>query len=282
MSKNNGLNKGRFSEAEDSFIRKNYATMTDRAMAEALNRATKSITNRRTKLGLEMRRNKPKITPKHREAFVATLDSEDRKAFFEKEVRGSAQYRAISASLSPNEQNFYIEKYADFMMDPSIETMTAMEKDALHQLLLAEIRINRHMAEERQWLDMIAAWDFKNGKPPAPISRAKEIRECQEVILKCQQSLNVERKQRLKNQNDQSITFSNLIKEMKNPQNRFRMGSEATMLKVITEKFYNSRLNKNIFSGKNFKYDLSKNFRDGAEVDLPDSFLPSVEENDND
>lgn len=277
--KKNSTVSGRFSKAEDDFIVKNHLSMRDIDIAQALNRNTKSITNRRNKLGIGTKRNKPKTTEKHRDAYIATLDDEDRKKFFEKEVRGSARFRAVNFSLTIDEQNYYIEKYTDFMMDPTIETMTAMEKDALHQLLLAEMRINRHMAEEKEWLDMIKDWDIKNGKPPAPISRAKEIRECQEVILKCQASLNVERKQRLKNANDQSITFTNLIKEMKNPQVRHRMGQEATMLKVITEHFYNKKLGKNIFSGKDKSFDMKQNFRDGKCPDLPDDFMKTVKEN---
>lgn len=271
---------GRFSKKEDDFITNNHSAMTDGAIGEALNRTTKSVTNRRNKLGLSTKRNKPKLTEKHRDAYVATLDDDDRKKFFEKEIRGSARYRSITHALSSDEQSYYIEKYVDFMMDPTIETMTAMEKDALHQMLLAEVRINRHMAEEKEWKDMCDNWDVANGKPPAPISRAKEIRECQEVILKCQASLNVERKQRLKNQSDQSITFTNLIKEMKNPQTRHRMGLEATMLKVITERYYNSHLDKNIFSGNGKKFDMTKNFRDGDVPEMPTEFLPAVKPED--
>lgn len=273
------LVKGTFSSSEEDFIRNNHSTMTDKAIGEALNRDPKSVTNKRTKLGLNTKRNKPKLTAKYRDAYIATMDEPERKKFHEKEVISSARYRAIQGSLTQDECSYYVEKYIDFMLDPTIETMTAMEKDALHQLLLSEIRISRHMKEEKTYNDMIENWDIgEHGKPPAPISRAKEIRECQEVILKCQTSLNVERKQRLKNQTDQSITFTNLIKEMKNPQTRHRLGLEATMLKVVAEQFYNSHIGKNIFSGHGKKFDISKNFRDGNKPDLPDEFLPSVKE----
>lgn len=277
-NKKDNLMTGRFNKTENEFIRNNHETMTDKAIAEALNRDVKSVTNRRTKLGLGTKRNKPKLTKKHREAYVASLEEKDKRKFHEKEIISSARFRAIQDALSDWEQAYYIEKYVEFMLDPTIETMTAMEKDALHQLLISEMRIARHMAEEKKYNDTIANWDLKNGKPPVPISRAKEIRECQEVLMKCQSSLNVERKQRLKNQTDQSITFTNLIKEMKNPQTRHRMGIEAAMLKVIAEQFYNSRLDKNIRSGQNNKFDLAKNFRDGNTPELPDQFLPPVEE----
>ena len=273
---------GRFSDSEKEFIRNNHETMTDKAIGEALNRDPKSVTNRRSKLKLGTKRNKPKLTKKHRESYVASLDEQDKQKFHEKEIISSARFRSIQPSLSDSEQAYYIEAYIEFMLDPTIETMTAMEKDALHQMLISEMRIVRHMAEEKKYNDMISGWEIKNGKPPVPISRAKEIRECQEVLMKCQASLNVERKQRLKNQTDQSITFTNLIKEMKNPQIRHRMAIEATMLKVVAERFYNSHLGTNIRSGKDEDFDLSKNFRDGNTPSLPKDFLPPVQQKESD
>jgi hypothetical protein len=271
----NIIKKGRFTDAEDKFIRDNHEKMTDKEISEALGRNQKSVTNRRTKIGLQTKRNKPKLTTKHRESYLASLDDNERKKFFEKEIMSSARLRHIMGSLDTGEIDYYIEKYIDFMMDPTVETMTAMEKDALHQMLVAEIRINRHMKDERRDREMVEA---KNLERP-PISRAKEIRECQEVILKCQTSLNVERRQRLKNQSDQSITFTNLIKEMKDPGIRHRMGLEATMLKVIREKFYNSHLGTNIKSGKDKGFDISRNFRDGKTPEnISDEFLPRVKD----
>lgn len=268
---------GRFGKKEDDFLMHNHNTMTDKKLAEALGRTVKSVTNRRDKLGLKTSRNKPKLTEKYREAYVASLDDKGRKAFFKKEVTTSEQYRSIFDALDEHEHKYYVEKYIDFMSDPTIETMTAMEKDALHQLILSELRIVRHFREEKAYNDKIKDWNPTNGKPPHPISRAKEIRECQEVVIKMQASLMVERKQRLKDQSDQSMTFTNLIKEMKDPQNRNRLGIEAAMLKVIAEKTYNDKVdNKNIQSGRNQKFDLSRNFREGKIPELPDEFMPKV------
>ncbi len=268
---------GKFSKSEDDFLVNNHSTMTDKQLAEALGRKVKAVSNRREKLELKTSRTKPKLTEKYREAYVATLDKAERKKFFSKEVKTSEQFRAMYDALEDYEHKYYVEKYVDFMSDPTIETMTAMEKDALHQLILSELRIVRHFREEKVYNDKIKEWDPAQGKPPTPISRAKEIRECQEVVIKMQTSLMVERKQRLKDQSDQSMTFTNLIKEMKNPQNRARLGIEATMLKVIAEKTYNDKVDKgNILSGKNKKFDVSRNFREGQMPELPKSFLPKV------
>lgn len=275
------LKRGRFSKQEDDYIRNNVATMNDKQIGAALNRDEKSICNRRTRLGIESPRTKPKLTQKHREAYVAQLDDQERKKFFEKEIIASSRYKSIKGALSTEEQRYYVEKYVEFMMDPTIETMTAMEKDTLHQMLVAEIQTQRYLAEEKAHKDLIlklinGGQITDPGKIPA-FSRSREIKDAQDVIMKCQSSLMVERKQRLKDQSDQSVTFTNLIKELKDPRNRFRLGAEAAMLKVIAEQTYNSRIDKNIFSGSGKKFDVSRNFRNGEAPDLPDDFLPSVD-----
>jgi hypothetical protein len=256
--------------------------MSDKEIGQRLNRDETSINNRRRRLGLVNSRSKPRLSKKSREAYVAQLDDDERRKFFEKEIVKSSRYKSIQASFSDEEKKYYVEKYVEFMMDPTIETMTAMEKDTLHNMILAEVQIQRYLEEEKMHKDLVKKL-YASGKisDPAKIpafSRAREIKDCQEVIMKCQSSLMVERKQRLKDQSDQSVTFTNLIKELKDPRNRYRLGAEAAMLKVIAEKTYNARVGKNIVSGGGQSFDLSKNFRSGEVPELPDDFLPSVDE----
>lgn len=267
------IKKGRFSSAEDDFILKNTDSMTDKQIADSLGRTTKSVTNRRTKLNVPTKRDKPKLTSSHRDAYISSLEEKEKNEFFRKEILSSARFKAIKDSFCQKEVDYYIEKYVDFMMDSTIETMTAMEKDALHQLIVSEIRVNRYLQEEKD--DSARALTEKR----MPMSRAREIRECQEVIMKCQASLNVERKQRLKNQSDQSITFTNLIKDMKNPGIRARLGREAAMLKYIAEKTYNHLYdNKALRSGKEQDFVLEKNFKDEEDPSLSADFLPEVKD----
>ena len=97
--------------------------------------------------------------------------------------------------------------------------------------------------------------------------------------MKCQASLNVERKQRLKNQSDQSITFTNLIKEMKDPSLRHRLGQEAAMLRYMGQAYYNDKLGTNMISGKELGYPIERNFKPGQapkKDELSADFLPKV------
>lgn len=276
-----GFVSGRFTKSEDQHLHDNYKTKSHADMARALGRDPKSVTNRLNKLGLKSGNKKPKLTAKNnREAYVATLTDTDRKKFFEKEIVASSRYRACQDAMNNNERRYYVEKYVEFMMDPTIETMTSMEKGILHAMILAEIQIQRYMKEEKESKDnvdkLVSQGNIHNPGAIIPVSRAREIKDAQEIIMKCQASLMVERKQRLKDQSDQSVTFTNLIKEMKDPRNRFRLGAEAAMLKVITEQTYNSKLGNNILSGSGRKFDMSKNFRGSDVPELPEEFLPPV------
>jgi hypothetical protein len=264
--------KGRYTEKERTFIAENYMKMTDREIAAALNRDVKSVSNQRTKMNLASPKRKKRVTKGSREAYVSTMGDEERKKFFGKEVKASASYKALLNALESEHLEFYVEKYVDFMMDPTIETMTAAEKDSLHTMILAEIKINQYLAAEKKSKDTVAA-------DQVPISKGKEIREMQEVILKCQQNLGVERRMRLKNQSDQAITFSNLVKDLKNPAIRLRAGNEAIMLKFIGEGWFNEHLGTNIISGKDKKFDISRNFKPGRMPEKIDAdFTPTLKD----
>ena len=266
----NKLNIGRYADSEKTFIKENYMQMTDKEIATTLNREIKSVTNMRVRMGLIAPKRKKRAGSKsHREAYLANLKEDERRTFFEKEVRSSARYRALLHSLNGEDLEYYVEKWVEFMLDPTVETMTSAEKDALHTMILSEIRINQYMAMEKKSSD-----NAKDGQ--VPISKGKEIKEMQEIILKCQQNLNVERRQRLKNQNDQSMTFTNLIKDLKNPSARIRAGKEAAMLKYIGEATYNLMADdKKILSGIN----LFNNFKEKNDAIIPSGhFLKTIEE----
>jgi hypothetical protein len=251
------LKSGRFSKKEQKFIKDNYRVMSDREIADTLNRELISIRNFRQKRKLTTVQGDKKNFDKTKDSYVLSLDDNQKRAHFEKEVKSSAMFRSLQKSLTKEELDYYVEQYVDFMMDPTIETMTAAECDMVHQKIIAEVRIHRYLDEEKRKKD---------------ISRAKEIEGCQAIIMKCQQSLNVERRQRLKDQSDQAVTFTNLIRDLKNPVVRNTTGREAAMLKFIAEKFYNDTLGKNIISGKEKKFDLNPIFKKQVPTELSSNF----------
>ena len=253
------VDRKRYTPAEDEYLKKHHDLETNKQSAIALNRSTTSIVERKRELKFPPKktgqgRMKAVSPTKSRETYISSLTDKERKDYYEKELKGSPLYKSTQSVLSKEELELYIAKYIEFMMDPTIETMTSMEKDALHDLTLAQIRIFRHLQEER-------TASVSN----QPISRAKEIQACQDVIARAQDSLNVQRKQRLKDKNDQAVTFTSVIKELKDPNVRRRAGIESTMFKFIAEKFYNDHMGYNIVAGKNEKFNTGMLFIDGVE-----------------
>jgi len=267
MSNSSEQDNGHFTPDQVNFIKKNQE-MTDADIARTLNRKTQSIKNKRTALGIKGDRSKRSTLKENRSVYINSLDEKGKKEEFQREVRNSARYKGLINAFTGSELDQYVEKYIDFMMDPTIETMTTMEKDSLHQVFVNEIRINRFLEEEKN--DKELAKKEKR----MPISRAREIRECQELILKAHKSLDVEREQRLKSQSDQAVTFTNLIRDLKNPNTRLKAGREAAMLKYIAEKFYNEKLGDNIVSGRDEKFDLDALFKNKKAPDLSADFTP--------
>ena len=246
--------KGRFSSSEEAFVRQNYLTMSDKQIADALNRDANSILQFRRRKSLD--KNGTKVTDSSqlensikKKAYISKISDKEKRKMYLDELRATAQYRNAIKSFSDDETHFYEERYLDFMMDPTIETMTSAEKDALHRKTITEIRMHRFMEDEKNFRD--------SGSNQ---NRAREIQECQEAIYKCEKSLNATREQRLKDGQDQSINFTKLIKELQDPAKRQEVGYEACMLKYLAERKYEESLGKTIMAGDDSHMDLSKNF----------------------
>lgn len=261
------MKKGRFSEDEKTFVKQNYLLMSDKQMAEILDRDRSAIVNFRRRNSLE-KQGRATVAEnldsgQMREEFIQALPEESKKIELLAGIRATSALQNVKPSLSKEEVQFYEDRYLEFMLDPTIETMTATEKDALHRKTLAEIRMHRFIEDEKMFRD--------TGQPN---NRSREIAECQDAIWKCEKSLNVTREQRLKDGQDQSITFTNIIKELNNPILRQKLGYEAAMLKWMQEVSYNESLGSKIDAGNDDSYDLGKNFlnRDDAKK-FSDDFL---------
>lgn len=254
----------KFTSKEEEFVRANYEVMTDKQMARQLGRTKKSIESYRNKKRLQKSQGqpgRPKGGNRNRRAFLATLDDEEKRAFLTRELKMSALYRTFRESYrkEPGYIRLYEQKYIEFMMDPTIETVTSMERDIWHEMTLAQIREMEYLKKEKEEPHV-----NHDGVAFSP-NFAKEIAQCQETIRKCQESLNVERKQRLRSSSDQAVSFTQVIKELRHPDLRRKAGEAAAMLKYIAEKHYNSKLGKNIISGSGEGYDIDLLFKDGKE-----------------
>lgn len=263
VKKNRGAITGRaFSKSERVFIRDNFETMRDDQIARELGRTKSSIKNYRIRRNLikQAQGVRPAGPSSRRANFMSNMDDFEKSDHFLKQLRASALYQAFREACSDTKYiRLYEQKFVEFMMDPHVETVTAMERDIWHEMTIAQIREIDYIRKEKEPATRIdkdrQAWEiFPN--------HAKEISECTKTIQKCQDSLNVERKQRLKDGSDTAMNFTEVVKELRSSATRRKAGDEASMMKYMTEKHYNDHLGKNIASGK---FDLGLNFKDGKE-----------------
>ena len=262
---------GPFSAKEDKFIRENYRNMTDQELADALGRKKYSVAARRRKLGITDKKAPDIVADRtNRDAYLSSLDDDEKEAFYRKELKSTSFYKNLKNGVLSKEELLFLEdKWVEFMLDPSIETVTAPERDVWQQMTLAEIRMLRYMREERQSDEAGEKKDLQ-----------RQITDCQTIIEKCQKSLNLQRDQRLKNQNDQSATFVTIVQHLKDPATSRELGYEAAMMKFMAESHYNDKSSgKNIISGSDVKFDINKIFKDNkAPTDINVDFTGQRED----
>jgi|SRR6185312_1807340 len=129
---------------ESEFIRANFTTMTDREIAEKLDRRVATVTKFRQRFGL----NKPD-TPqgKIREKEVAP------EVKFEEELTHSVHYFELKKMFSDDELKKYIRRWVELNMQFSKEGLLASEREQLSQLVRLEILIDRNFVEQRQAIE---------------------------------------------------------------------------------------------------------------------------------
>ncbi|MCK5610131.1 hypothetical protein KAR91_50120 [Candidatus Pacearchaeota archaeon] len=265
--------KGTWSDEEKNLLITNYLLLTDEEMAKRLGRTRTSVSKMRTRMKLSKTDEPaPDIKGQHRGSYVSALSEGDKRTFLMAEMRRTAQYKQTKGILRTDEMEFYEERYIEFMMDPTIETMTSAEKDTLHRKTLTEIRLHRFLQEEKRAIDEFADFDGEDDDDNEREERRKyianksrEIDSCNQVIKECEKSLNVTREQRLKNSNDQAVNFTTLIKDMQNPALRAEIGYEAAMFRWMARKDANEKTGEHILSGRDEQYSLGKEFKSGVE-----------------
>ena len=217
------MKSGRFDDAEDAFIRSNYSTTTDEQIAEALDRTKNSVASRRRLLGLRGNRRKPR-----KAMYPGRTDDEANRRYWEDECRRSRNFRGIASTLSKEEELAYVENWIDWHSE-GIE-FTAMEEDLIHYSLLAHVRITRLLTEERKSIDWATAERRKGNLSAKSTSRTREIKEQFSIVAKNHESLNVERRQRLKNRQEAGTRFIEVVKASK------AAAAEPPILKCLRSK----------------------------------------------
>ena len=240
--------KKEISTDNKKFLLENYKSKTDKEMADALNVSKSTIYLWRKELKLT--KQKKKETPTNEVAKnlnettvedVKHMTIEEKRVAFLNQLRHKPLYEMTKKLLSAEELALYETKYLEYATSPDIETLTAYEEDDLHELTMTQISKMRLQQEE--YLAMA------NGDPPPDISRA--LKDKDETILKLKKSLDIERSQRLKRQEDSATNFITLIKEFNNGKIRDMIGREASSFNLHRDMCLNELIEDDLIFGIN-------------------------------
>jgi len=252
---------------KERFIKENYLKMTDEEMGKILHVPRGTVLKWRTqRLGLTKRGVQSKTSDNEiikapvKAVSLKRMSEEERREFFLHQLRQRPRYHLMRQGLSVDELRLYEEKYVEYFSSPDIETLTSHEEDDLHELTMLQITILRLRKEEFE--------SRQSGQ--TLVDNSKQIKEATELILKFKHSLDIERGQRLKKQEDSATNFTNLIREINERHTRVLAGEEATMLKFRMEEAVNLLVDNDLALGVE-PVDLAKNFIDGK---LPADYEP--------
>lgn len=250
---------------KEQFIRDNYLKMTDAAIGRRLKIPRDTIAKWRVRLGLGKRgtpaqKHDKNITKPKRSVNLKRMSEEEKKEYYLRQVRSRPRYGLMKKGMTSEEMRFYEEKYVEYFSSPDIETITIQEEDDLHEMTMLQIRILRLQKEEQD----------SRATGGQLVDHSKAIKEATELIMKFKTSLDMERKQRLKRQEDSATNFTTLIREINQAHTRLMVGEEATMLKFRTEEAVNLLVENGLAHGID-KIPLENNFIDGK---LPEDYEP--------
>jgi hypothetical protein len=253
---------------KEQFIRDNYLKMTDSAIGRVIKAPRTTIAKWRTRLGLSKRGHTTKthdheITKVKKAVNLRRMSDEEKREFYLRQLRSRPRYGLMRGGLTKDELRFYEEKYVEYFSSPDIETITVQEEDDLHEMTMLQVRILRMQKEE---YDSRASGNSGSNL----IDNSKQIKEATELVMKFKTSLDLERKQRLKRQEDSATNFTTLIREINQNHTRMLVGEEATMLKFRTEEAVNMLVEHGLSHGLE-KIKLEDNFINGK---LPDDYKP--------
>lgn len=258
---------------KEKFIRENYDKLTDEEIGRHVKVPRTTVAKWRARLGLPKRGAAPKIHDRNiikapeKHVNLKRLSDEDRRAFFLQQLRRRPRYSLMKEGLSKEELLFYENKYVEYFSSPDIETLTVQEEDDLHEMTMLQIAILRLRKEEYDSRLIVTNTGVR-------VDNSKAIKEATELVMKFKQSLDLERRQRLKRQEDSATNFTNLIREINQEHTRRIVGEEATMLKFRMEEMVNTLINHGLMHGVE-SMPVEKNFINDK---LPEDYMPPTME----
>lgn len=227
-------NNYHYSTEEEKFIKENWKTSTDIEIGKVLNKKPDSIKRKRKAMGLIKRSGRPSIkevkqakiemaetTPS--QLSLASLDKQERLEIYKKNFNKNPRYASLLQELHSGELELYKHKYIEFM--DSIDTITNIEEDALHHMIMADITISRVRRMIKQMEE-----EKENENQPLVYGLYETLEKAEKKWQDYQKLLKVTREARLKEHKEEKENFSTIVNAYRNKTIKQEMGDKAALM----------------------------------------------------
>lgn len=232
--------KGRFTDWEDTIIKEDWQTCTDKQIAEKISRTEDAVIRRRKILGFKKTNGRPGRKTRKKAIFtnpteynLSKLSKEDRIEFYKRNFEKNPRYQWLSVTLMDNEIAYYKQKYIEII--DALDSITHQEEDLLHSMIMKEIQIVRL---QKQMKDMLQAYedDEDEEKRPPPQYLYQDLDKAEQQYVKYQEKLKMTREQRLKTDKEEKITITSMVRAFLDAQNRQESGDMAGQMSYYGKK----------------------------------------------
>lgn len=235
------LRQGRFSQAEIDYMRMNGASMPVAAIAAHLNREAPTVGKWLTKNGIKS------------DTFYDTDPAHSR---IKAELLTESFWLQTKEQFSEQEQHYFICQYCEHINQlQKISTVEYTEKMQVMHLIRNEVLLDRILMaqkrayeEEQEVKAAIKKLDPKKSSDEIRRLRgavsqlfdlfstySKEAKALQEQINKLRESLNAERKQRVKDIREVAKDFTKLVASLQNSKFKEEEGKEINVFRAAME-----------------------------------------------
>lgn len=217
------MSKGRWQPWEEQWLRQHWNKTSDKDIADKLGRDEKSVARKRKILGLIKANGRPSNEAQAEATFasptpysLAKLSKEERLKFYKASFKTHWRYKLINKILLDDELDYYEHKYIEFI---DTNDITLIEEDLLHNMIMCDIQIIRIQVQLRDAIKNYNEDDDDDKRPP-PQYLYKDLNDAEQRYLKYQEKLNLTRQQRMKENREEDVTISSIVKELLDKKNK--------------------------------------------------------------
>ena len=239
------VKRGRFTLAEEAYVKGHYEFKTDKELAEFLNRDPTAIKRKRDLLGLKKKSGgqTAKSIKDARQSFsekqldrdaYSLLTKEERQDLFRRSFESTERYKSLRRTLTNEEIDAYIENFLNYKYQ--FETLEVHEEDFLHQAIMQLIMQDRILCMEKSARDSFDTGDHNAMEIMSRIETLdRRYQESVEIYSKIMKSLHATREQRLKTNKETSLSLVTVVQSLQDEEMRKKLGVEAAMIKKGAE-----------------------------------------------